>query len=91
MVNKDAYSLGWTEETGERFSGLGSQAGTMRRMGKKKEIACASVECEHMALRAGLMEEERPRQSMANDILGLLTGKQTKWQRGLVSAQLSCL
>jgi hypothetical protein len=38
LVNKDAYSLGWTEETGERFSGLGSQAGTMRRMGKKKEI-----------------------------------------------------
>jgi len=34
-----------------------------------------SVDHEHMALRAGLLERERPSKNIAGDMSGLLTGK----------------
>jgi hypothetical protein len=39
-------------------------------------------------MRAHLLEQERTRQNMASEILGLLTGESIKSDRGLIPAQL---
>ena len=54
-----------------RFPGLGSQAGTMMRERGGRQVGGLEL----MAMRAFLWEWEWPRQNMASDILGILTGK----------------
>ena len=57
MVNKDAYSLGWAgeREQSEGSLALGSEAGTIRKR-QEKEVVTELVDCEHMVMRAGLLE-----------------------------------
>jgi hypothetical protein len=57
LVNKDAYSLGCAgeREQSEGCLALGSEAGTIRKR-QEKEVVTELVDCEHMLMRAGLLE-----------------------------------
>ena len=70
--------MGKRDRTEQRFLGWGLGGGTMRNRKKKTRSLWSSMNHKPMATRAGLKEQEQPKQNMASNIVGILTGKQTK-------------
>lgn len=66
---------GWGEVPRLGVSG-GTKTRRVRR--RRKRLPWASMDRELMPTRAGLMEQEWPKQNVASGISGLLTGKQTR-------------